>query len=198
MTGATDRSDRREQRREELLDAALGVIRREGRAASMEAMAAAARITKPILYRYFGDREGLFRAVADRFAGALIDRIDAVLASPAPPRERLERAIGSYVAFIEEDPQLYAFVMEARLPVLLAVADRIAMPIARVIGEELREVGADSGPAEAWAYGIVGMVHLAGAHWAVNPTLPRARFVEYLAELVWRGMPGFAARSAGS
>ena len=62
MTGATDRSDRREQRREELLDAALGVIRREGRAASMEAMAAAARITKPILYRYFGDREGLARA----------------------------------------------------------------------------------------------------------------------------------------
>jgi hypothetical protein len=36
------------------------------------------------------------------------------------------------------------------------------------------------------------MVHLAGAHWATNPTLPRARFVDYLTELVWRGMPGFA------
>lgn len=188
----SERAERRTQRRDELLEAALGVIRRHGRAASMEAMAAAAKITKPILYRYFGDREGLFSAVADRFAGELIERIDAALSSGAPPRERLVRAIDSYVGFIEDDPELYGFVMEARMTVLLGVADRIAVPIARTIGEELRRVGADSGPAEPWAYGIVGMVHLAGAHWAANPTLPRARLVDYLTELVWSGMPGFA------
>jgi AcrR family transcriptional regulator len=192
VTGRRDRNEHRSQRREELLEAALGVIRRQGRAASMEAMAAAAKITKPILYRYFGDREGLFNAVADRFAGELIERIDAALSASAPPRERLVRAIDSYVGFIEDDPELYGFVMEARMTVLLGVADRIAAPIARAIGEELRAASADSGPAESWAYGIVGMVHLAGAHWAQNPTLPRRRLVEYLTELVWSGMPGFA------
>jgi AcrR family transcriptional regulator len=192
VTGRRDRNEHRSQRREELLEAALGVIRRQGRAASMEAMAAAAKITKPILYRYFGDREGLFNAVADRFAGELIERIDAALSASAPPRERLVRAIDSYVGFIEDDPELYAFVMEARMTVLLGVADRIAAPIARAIGEELRAASADSGPAESWAYGIVGMVHRAGAHWAQNPTLPRRRLVEYLTELVWSGMPGFA------
>jgi AcrR family transcriptional regulator len=192
VTGRRDRNEHRSQRREELLEAALGVIRRQGRAASMEAMAAAAKITKPILYRYFGDREGLFNAVADRFAGELIERIDAALSASAPPRERLVRAIDSYVGFIEDDPELYGFVMEARMTVLLGVADRIAAPIARAIGEELRAASADSGPAESWAYGIVGMVHLAGAHWAQNLTLPRRRLVEYLTELVWSGMPGFA------
>jgi hypothetical protein len=101
-------------------------------------------------------------------------------------------AIDSYVRFIEEDPELYGFVMEARFSMLLGVADRIAAPIARAIGEELRAAGADSGPAEAWAYGIVGMVHLAGANWAASPTLPRTRLVDYLTELVWKGMPGFA------
>jgi AcrR family transcriptional regulator len=192
VTGRRDRDEHRSQRREELLEAALGVIRRQGRGASMEAMAAAAKITKPILYRYFGDREGLFGAVADRFAGELIERIETALSSSAPPRERLVKAIDSYVGFIEDDPELYAFVMEARMAVLLGVADRIAVPIARAIGEELRAASADSGPAEPWAYGIVGMVHLAGAHWAQNPTLPRSRLVEYLTELVWTGMPGFA------
>jgi AcrR family transcriptional regulator len=193
VSDRSERSERRNQRRDELLEAALGVIRRQGRAASMEAMAAAAKITKPILYRYFGDREGLFSAVADRFAGELIERIEAALAATgSPPRDRLVKAIDSYVGFIEDDPELYGFVMEARMTLLLGVADRIAVPIARAIGEELRQAGADSGPAEAWAYGIVGMVHLAGAHWATNPTLPRARLVEYLTELVWAGMPGFA------
>jgi AcrR family transcriptional regulator len=192
VAGRRNRDEHRSQRRDELLEAALGVIRRQGRGASMEAMAAAAKITKPILYRYFGDREGLFGAVADRFAGELLERIEAALSSSAPPRERLVKAIDSYVGFIEEDPELYAFVMEARMAVLLGVADRIAVPIARAIGEELRAASADSGPAEPWAYGIVGMVHLAGAHWAQNPTLPRSRLVEYLTELVWTGMPGFA------
>jgi AcrR family transcriptional regulator len=192
VTGRRGRDEHRSQRRDELLEAALGVIRRQGRTASMEAMAAAAKITKPILYRYFGDREGLFNAVADRFTSELIQRIEAALSSDAPPRDRLVAAIDSYVGFIEDDTELYGFVMEARMTLLLGVADRIAVPIARAIGEELRRVNADSGPAEAWAYGIVGMVHLAGAHWATNPTLPRARFVDYLTELVWRGMPGFA------
>lgn len=194
----SERTERRSQRRDELLEAALGVIRRQGRAASMEAMAAAAKITKPILYRYFGDREGLFSAVADRFAAELIERIDAALSSDAAPRERLVKAIDSYVGFIEDDPELYGFVMEARMTLLLGVADRVAVPIARTIGEELRRVGADSGPAEPWAYGIVGMVHLAGAHWAANPTLPRARLVDYLTELVWSGMPGFAGSDFSS
>lgn len=192
VSGRHRHEEHRSQRREELLEAALGVIRRQGRAASMEAMAAAAKITKPILYRYFGDREGLFSAVADRFAGELIERIEAALSADAPPRDRLVKAIDSYVRFIEEDPELYGFVTEARMTVMLGVADRVAVPIARAIGEELRAASADSGPAEVWAYGIVGMVHLAGGRWAQNPTLPRARLVEYLTELVWTGMPGFA------
>jgi AcrR family transcriptional regulator len=50
---------RREQRRAELLEAALRVIRRgEGRVA-MEDIAVEAGISRPILYRHFGDATGL-------------------------------------------------------------------------------------------------------------------------------------------
>src|SRR6266508_3048551 len=45
----------REERREELLDAAERAIRRIGPQASMEELAAEAGITKPILYSHFGD-----------------------------------------------------------------------------------------------------------------------------------------------
>lgn len=159
----------------------------------MDAMAAEAGITKPILYRYFGDREGLITAVGDCFADQLIDRLETVLESGEPPGERARQAIDCYVAFIEEDPALYGFFAHhAALggPAVRSVVDRVAASLARNLGEGLREAGVDSGPAETWAYGIVGMVHLAGARWAVHPTVPRHRLIEYLTELTRFGIEG--------
>ena len=189
---------KRGARREVLLKAATDAIRRLGPDASMDAMAAEAGITKPILYRYFGDREGLITAVGDGFADQLITRLESVLDSSEPPGERARQAIDCYVAFIEEDPALYGFFSHhAALggPAVRSVVDRVAATLARNLGEGLRDAGVDSGPAETWAYGIVGMVHLAGARWAVHPTVPRQRLIEYLAELTRFGIEG--SMSAG-
>ena len=60
-------SERKAARREELLEAAVRVIRQDGAGASMRAVAAEAGCTKPILYRHFGDKSGLYQAVADRY-----------------------------------------------------------------------------------------------------------------------------------
>src|SRR5437870_2004883 len=68
----TDRSAQRADRREALLTAAIGGIRKHGPSASMDALAAEAGITKPILYRHFGDRAGLVKAIAERFADSLM------------------------------------------------------------------------------------------------------------------------------
>ena len=57
---------RRDARREAFLEAAVTVIRRDGAGASMETMAREAGVTKPILYRVFGDREGLLLALGER------------------------------------------------------------------------------------------------------------------------------------
>jgi AcrR family transcriptional regulator len=191
-----ERSARNHDRREQLLHAALDAIRRVGKDASMEAMAAEAGITKPILYRYFGDRDGLIAAVADRFADELVTRLEKALTPDAAPGERTRRAIDSYVDFIEKDPALYGFFAQhapVSGPAVRTVVDRVAATVARHIGEDLRAAGVDSGPAEAWAYGIVGMVHLAGARWASNPTIPRHRLIEYLTALTRLGLEGAPA-----
>ncbi|MEU1097709.1 helix-turn-helix domain-containing protein, partial [Streptomyces sp. NPDC005877] len=71
-----------ESRRRELLEAADRVVLRDGPKASMNAIAAEAGITKPILYRHFGDKGGLYRALAQRHTDALLA---ARRARPAPP-----------------------------------------------------------------------------------------------------------------
>jgi AcrR family transcriptional regulator len=183
---------KRHARRQVLVQVATDAIRRLGPDVSMDAMAAEAGITKPILYRYFGDREGLVTAVADCFADELVARLEKVIAG-APARDQTRRAIDCYVGFIEEDPALYGFFAHHAAvggPAVQSVVDRVAATLARNLGEALRGAGADSAPAETWAYGIVGMVHLAGARWAAHPTIPRHRLIEYLTDLTRFGLDG--------
>ena len=60
-------------RREELLDAADTVIRRVGSKASAALIAKEAGVTKPIIYRHFGDLSDLYRALAIRHQERLTD-----------------------------------------------------------------------------------------------------------------------------
>jgi AcrR family transcriptional regulator len=191
-------SRRRPGRRDELSAAALEVIRRVGPAASMNEMAAKAGITKPVLYRYFGDRDGLIASVAERFAQDLVARLKKALAGA--PGEHAESliwgAIESYVAFIEEDPGLYGFLIhQAPLgsPAMVAVIEQIAGSIEEVIREILEARGYDSRPATTWAHGIVGMVQLAGARWVRERDVPRERLIADLTTLVARGVIGAAS-----
>lgn len=192
-----ERLARRARRREELLDAALIVVRRDGPHASMDAIASEAGITKPILYRHFEDRDGLVRALADRFADELVERLEEALPRSPDIRTGIATTIDAYIGFIEEDPGLYRFLTQhvpAGGETLMGVVDRVASLIASYIGEALHLFGVDSGAALPWANGIVGMVHLAGDRWVARPTMPRHRLVEYLTSLLYDGMTGSVIR----
>ncbi len=175
------------------------MVRRDGHTASMEAMAREAGVTKPILYRVFGDRNGLLEAIGDRFADELTAILDAVLAGgpgeekqAADPHQILRSAIDAYLGLVDRDPELYRF-LTARLATapsqpIATLADQFARSIAVVLGEQLRAVHADSGAAEPWAYALVGMVHLAGDWWVTRRTISREALVDYLVVLVWDGL----------
>jgi AcrR family transcriptional regulator len=190
-----DKEARRALRREELLDAATDAIRRDGPGISMEAMAAAAGVTKPILYRHFGDRDGLVLALAGRFSTNLMEQLQRSLSAAAEPRDLLASTIDTFVAFIEADPELYRFLVHRAVREETGAADelhgfirQVSQQVTVVLGEQLRLAGHDSGGAEPIAHGIVGMVHAAGDWWVDRRTMPRARLVEYLTTVLWDGM----------
>lgn len=193
----------REARREALLDAAVDAIRRHGPRVSMEELGKAAGVTKPILYRHFGHRDGLTRALATRFAVRLQSTLQDAMTTGATPRDSLVATIDAYLAFVESDPDVYRFLV-ARLPAgapdsevsvgnfLAQVGDEVAL----ILGEQLRVAGLDSGGAEPLAHGIVGMVHAAGDWWLDRRTMPRARVVEYVVGLLWDGLVGMGVGGA--
>jgi AcrR family transcriptional regulator len=193
-----DRAAERIAKRGRLLEAAITVVRREGPKASMDAIAAEAGITKPIVYRVFGDREGLTDAVADHFAEELSSALASAIEHAPDDRARVARTIDAYVSFIEREPQIVRFVINQGIErsdkdgvALSGFVDKVGKMITQAIGEGLRARGLDSGAAEPWAYAIVGAVHLAGDWWLERKVMPRERLVEYLTALVWDGMDNF-------
>src|SRR4051794_18212260 len=99
-------------KRDVLLDAADRVVQRDGSAASMNVIAAEAGITKPILYRHFGDKGGLYRALADRHSDRLLLRLRTALATRGGLRARTRATVEAYLASVEEQPQVYRFLIE--------------------------------------------------------------------------------------
>jgi AcrR family transcriptional regulator len=196
----------RARRRVELLDAADHVIRRDGPNASMEVIAAEAGVTKPILYRHFGDKGGLYTALAERYANALMSEIKDSLERGADPKRRLALTIDTYFAFLSSEPQIYRFLVHRAQSERREVHDAIgafvrelAQEVAAVTRRELEAGGDESGGdfAEALAFAVVGAVQMAGDWWLENRQIPRAQLVDQLVALVWDGFESYAAAEKG-
>jgi len=187
----------RAQRRVELIDAAVAAIREHGAGVSVAAVAAAAGVTKPVLYRHFTDRADLQKAVSERGAQMLLQRLVPELTNERDPFERIHAIVDAFLAGAEDEPELWRFVVHNPGGDRAASEDVVAHNMALVAGlitsalvDALRERGRDAGAAEAWAYGLAGMVYTAGDWWLQRRTMSRAALTDYLTSLIWGGLAG--------
>jgi AcrR family transcriptional regulator len=186
-----------ETRRGQLLEAADRVVQRQGSAASMNVIAAEAGITKPILYRHFGDKGGLYRALAERHIEVLLERLRTALATRGGLRARTHATVDAYLASVEEQPQIYKFLLERAAVEDPAVRGQV-VGFVRRFGDELAigirnepELGeVDAQRAVVWAQAIAGMVQATGDWWLGQPDVPRAAVVDQLVALLWEGFTG--------
>ncbi|MFD4504566.1 TetR/AcrR family transcriptional regulator [Streptomyces sp. NPDC058457] len=93
--------------RQRVIDAAIGLLEREGRdAVTTRAVAVAAGLQPPAIYRLFGDKEGLLEAVAEHgFATFLASK--RVVPDPEDPIQDLRDSWDLAVRFGLENPALY-------------------------------------------------------------------------------------------
>ena len=113
----------------------------------------------------------------------------------APLLEIIADVVDAFLASIEEEPHLWRFVVHPTLEratdsVVEDAREQIARMLATLIGGRLRQLGLDSGGAEAWAHGLVGMVQSAGDWWLERRTMSRSALTDYLTTLIWGGVSG--------
>lgn len=183
----------RSARREALLDAADRLVQRDGPTVSMASIAAEAGITKPILYRHFGDKGGLYAALAERHTDRLLITLQAALASGGSARQRVERTIDAYLRAIEAEPQVYRFLLHS--PDKAEVTGQVRTFLERLSGLLAVGIATELGlprrsaRAQVWARGIVGMVQAAGDWWVTSGTTGRTQVGRELTALLWGAYP---------
>ncbi|MBV9485788.1 MAG: TetR/AcrR family transcriptional regulator [Frankiaceae bacterium] len=182
------------ERRASLLAAADRVVQRDGPDASMNVIAAEAGITKPILYRHFGDKGGLYSALAARHIEDLLGRLRAALLTRGGLEARTRATVDAYLTSIEERPQVYRFLVRRAAVEEPGVRGEVEGFVRR-FGDELANgirhepALGDVDPMRAlvWAHGIAGMVQAVGDWWLDHPDVPRQVVVNELTELLLAG-----------
>lgn len=174
----------------------------------MTTLAAGAGITKPILYRHFGDKQGLLAAWAERQARALGERITTELARERSPRSRIRATIETYLTALDEDPLGYWFVTRRAVTAddpsggpVVDVVQTIVTAIAAVLRDELLRAGADDeavAAAPTWARALVGMVQQVGDHWLQQRDVGVDELADQLTDLAWLGFRGMAEQPVPS
>jgi AcrR family transcriptional regulator len=186
----------RAARREEFVEAALRALAAHGPELGMEHVAAEAGVTKPVLYRHFTDKADLIIALGHRGTELLFERLIPAMNIEEAPIPRIRKSLDAFFSVIEEFPNLYRLLVRRSLgeapdaDVVAEDKEVIAAALATLLGDYLRAFQLDSGAAEPWAYGIVGMVQNVGEWWLERKTMARDAVVEYLTQVIWAAIDG--------
>lgn len=184
-------------RRSQLLDVALQRFAAGGyHETSMEEIADAAGVTKPVLYQHFDSKQELFRELLDTVGRDLLHEVEARAAAEAQPYHRVLAGFRAYFDFVCKRTSAFQllFGSGARLSdefteSVRRLEEAIAAVIARMI-----EADVDDAHRDLLGHAIVGLGEVAARRWVAahsGETLDpadAALMAERLADLVWAGL----------
>lgn len=178
-----------------MLDAAVQMFSVNGyHETSMDAIAAQAEISKPMLYLYYGSKEDLFGACLDRELNRFIETVRGDIDFTASPRELLRTAVLAFMNYIDVHRAswmvLYtqATSSQAFAHTVREGRDKIIDLVARLLSVGTRNPQPDS-DFEMMAVALVGAGEaIASRVSSGDTTAPDA--AELMINLFWRGLKG--------
>lgn len=156
----------------------------------MEEIAAAATVTKPILYRTIGDRAALVNALSESMIDRITTAIDDALTGHTEPRAQFEAAVRGYLSAVDADRNLFLFLFvntgRQDLDELRRLVDRSATLMINLFSEApgLQEPAM----ARTWAYSILGAFQIVTVMWLGSDYSDRDTVAADLTALLWPGI----------
>lgn len=106
----------RDERRRQIMDAALKIFAQKGLAATMISdIAAACDLSYGLIYHYFHDKEELYLALVERAMQGTVQLTEDVLAQPGSPWERLYMLCREMVEGARNTPEYFRIMLQAQL-----------------------------------------------------------------------------------
>jgi AcrR family transcriptional regulator len=188
-----------------ILDVAGQVFARRGyHDASMDEIAELAGVSKPMLYAYFGSKEGLYVTYIDRTGRELLARLVGAAGREDPPVTRLRKRISEFLAFVEEYRDgwrvLFSEVIASR-PLEDEVAQlrrQVAEAVRRWVEGALPTGSVSLGAAsDGIAHAIVGAGESLANWWLEHPDVPREQVTDWYVGIVQAALPAALGGGTG-
>jgi AcrR family transcriptional regulator len=190
----------REVREREMLEVAGRLFGQRGyNDVSMEEIAAAAGVSKPMVYAYFESKEGLFLACVELATTQLIGTVEQLTPPDLPQDVRLWRGLLAVFTFIEEHREswmlLYPHGPQSGGP-FAAGAARSNAEMARLLTGIFLAAAAAEGidaklaaqASEPIAHAVVAAVVGLGSWWMRHPEQPKEIQALRMMNLAWLGL----------
>jgi AcrR family transcriptional regulator len=181
----------RAEREQQMLRTARTLFAQRGYGdVTMDEVAAAVGVTKPLLYNYYGNKERLFLACMTPAADALVESVvSAVAAAPDPPAA-LRAGIHAFFAFLDSDGEAWRVLHDETLPAGGEIAERIGEYRSRMeelVTAALRE-RTESRAVEPLSVAIFGAAEALGRWWLRTGELSAERTAELLIRTIEPGL----------
>lgn len=194
------RSDREKQ----LLDVAERLFTRNGfDATSIEDIARAAGVTRPMLYDHFGDKDAILLACAVRaqheFEAVMASAVAAV--DPSDFGGVISAGGEAFFSLLERDPRRWALLFGGNTALSSGLAKKFAElregTVARSV-EMIRAAisGVDDQGLRAAVHAVSGVGEQLGRWWLRTPHVSRSQVVAYYRGFVTGGLEGMRGMSA--
>jgi len=183
------------RRRQQLLEVALQVFGQRGfYATSMNEVAEAAGVTKPVLYQHFRSKRALYREVLTDVGQQLLDAITKATAAATSPREQVELGVDAYFRWVSANEPAFRILFGGgtrRDPEFEALVAELEASIAEAIAVLIAIEGLTPSQQRHLAHGIVGLAEGTSRRWmAGGRAEPPEELARLVAELAWNGLRG--------
>jgi len=202
VTSTTEQPPKRRRdraaREREILAAAERIFGERGyQGTSMDDVAAAVGVSKPLIYQYYGSKDGLFLACLARLRANLLETVsDAVLAA-ADAEDALYAGFVAWFQFLDDHPQAWSVLIDEGMLAagpMAAATDEVRNAFVELISAMVRlnlppNRPADTDEIEILAQSISGATERL-AVWRTrtpNPPTPE-KVARTLHELLWQGL----------
>jgi AcrR family transcriptional regulator len=183
------------RRRKQLLDVALRVFAERGfHPTSMNDLAEAAGVTKPVLYQHFGSKRELYLELLEDVGDRLREEIGKATSEAGTPREQVQRGFAAYFRFVADHEAAFQVLFGGgtrRDEEFAAHALRVEASIADGIAPLIDVPGLDDATRRLLAHGIVGLAEAASRHWLrEDHDADPEELASRVADLAWAGLRG--------
>lgn len=184
------------QRRSQLIGVGRGLFALRGLdGTTLDEIAAAAGVSKPVIYEHFGSKEGLYTQVVEREFRILLGSINAALAEEAKPRVLVERAALALLGYIEDRTDGFRILMRDAPPsqpegAFSTLLSQVTARVEYILADEFARRGFSAADGAMYAQMLVGMVAMTGQWWQDSRTPDKREVAAHLVNLAWNGLTG--------